>query len=118
MKLRLSLSIQENDSSSTSDMVSSFNVTQSKSPFTLRLILYPVIFAPISLKLPALILPSKFASIIVEKSHLSGIVSEYSNDTLESIMSKYKVHREELEDYNDLNNLMIGTKIIIPTHYE
>ena len=39
------------------------------------------------------------------------------NDTLESIMSKYKVHREELEDYNDLNNLMIGTKIIIPTHY-
>lgn len=40
------------------------------------------------------------------------------NDTLESIMSKYKVHREELEDYNDLNNLMIGTKIIIPTHYE
>lgn len=40
------------------------------------------------------------------------------NDKLESIMSKYKVHREELEDYNDLNNLMIGTKIIIPTHYE
>ena len=40
------------------------------------------------------------------------------NDTLESIMSKYKVHREELEDYNDLNNLMIGSKIIIPTHYE
>lgn len=40
------------------------------------------------------------------------------NDTLESIMSKYKVHREELEDYNDLNNLMVGTKIIIPTHYE
>lgn len=40
------------------------------------------------------------------------------NDTLESIMSKYNVHREQLEDYNDLNNLVVGTKIIIPTQYE
>ena len=30
-------------------------------------------------------------------------------------MNKYKVSREELENYNDLNNLDIGSKIIIPT---
>lgn len=40
------------------------------------------------------------------------------NDTLETIMSKYNVHREQLEDYNDLNNLVVGTKIIIPTQHE
>lgn len=40
------------------------------------------------------------------------------NDTLESIMNKYKVRREELEDYNDLDHLITGTKIIIPTHHE
>ena len=40
------------------------------------------------------------------------------NDTIDTIMTKYNVHREELEDYNDLDNLMIGTKIIIPTQHE
>lgn len=33
-------------------------------------------------------------------------------------MNKYQVHREELEDYNDLDNLIVGTKIIIPTQHE
>ena len=37
------------------------------------------------------------------------------NDNVEYIMNKYKVSREELENYNDLNNLDIGSKIIIPT---
>lgn len=36
------------------------------------------------------------------------------NDTLESIMLKYKVTKEELKDYNDIDNIIIGTKIIIP----
>ena len=40
------------------------------------------------------------------------------NDTIDTIMNKYQVHREELEDYNDLDNLIIGTKIIIPTQHE
>lgn len=40
------------------------------------------------------------------------------NDTLETIMNKYNVHREQLEDYNDLNNLVVGTKVIIPTQHE
>ena len=40
------------------------------------------------------------------------------NDTIDTIMNKYQVHREELEDYNDLDNLIVGTKIIIPTQHE
>ena len=38
------------------------------------------------------------------------------NDTVELIMDKYQVTREELENYNDLSNLSIGSKIIVPTH--
>lgn len=37
------------------------------------------------------------------------------NDTIESIMEKYQVSREDLDNYNDLDNLTIGMKIIIPT---
>lgn len=37
------------------------------------------------------------------------------NDTIESIMEKYQVSREDLDNYNDLGNLSIGMKIIIPT---
>ena len=33
-------------------------------------------------------------------------------------MDKYQVSREELESYNDLDNFVIGSKIIIPTHYD
>ena len=40
------------------------------------------------------------------------------NDTIESIMDKYKVSRLELEEYNDLNGINIGTKIIIPSGNE
>ena len=40
------------------------------------------------------------------------------NDTIEAIMDKYQVSREELESYNDLDNFVIGSKIIIPTHYD
>ena len=32
-----------------------------------------------------------------------------------SIMEKYQVSREDLDNYNDLSNLSIGMKIIIPT---
>lgn len=35
-------------------------------------------------------------------------------DTLDEVISKYKVSREILEEYNDLNNIKTGTKIIIP----
>lgn len=39
-----------------------------------------------------------------------------ANDTIEMIMDKYQVTKEELENYNDLSSLTIGSKIIIPTH--
>lgn len=39
------------------------------------------------------------------------------NDTIENIVLKYKVTLDELKEYNDLNNLQINDKIIIP-YYE
>ena len=39
-------------------------------------------------------------------------------ETLESIMSKYNTNKELLEQYNDLSNLTIGSKIIIPMNNE
>ena len=42
------------------------------------------------------------------------IVTE--NDTTESIIQKYQTTREELEAYNDLSDLQIGSKLIIPTN--
>lgn len=35
-------------------------------------------------------------------------------ETIQSLISKYKTTKEELEKYNDITNLTIGTKIIIP----
>ena len=40
------------------------------------------------------------------------------NDSLDSIMDKYKVSRKDLEEYNNLNELKNGTKIIIPSSNE
>lgn len=39
-------------------------------------------------------------------------------DTLDSIMEKYNITRDELEKYNDLSNLQLGDKLIIPNSYE
>ncbi len=35
-------------------------------------------------------------------------------DTLEKIIDTYHISREQLSEYNDLNNLEIGSKVIIP----
>ena len=40
------------------------------------------------------------------------------NDTLDEIINKYKITKEELSDYNDLDSIKIGTKLIIPCHNE
>lgn len=40
------------------------------------------------------------------------------NDTLESIMNKYKIDKDKLQEYNDLNEIKIGTKLIIPATNE
>ena len=39
-------------------------------------------------------------------------------DTLESILEKYNTTEEELKKYNDLSNLKLGDKLIIPNNYE
>lgn len=36
------------------------------------------------------------------------------NDTIESILEKYNVTKENIEKYNDLSEIKIGNKIIIP----
>ena len=64
--------------------------------------------------------------ITLEEELLSNMDSnpEYSiyrvytmkeEDTIDSILDKYKVTKEILSDYNDLDNLKIGDKIIIPS---
>lgn len=40
------------------------------------------------------------------------------NDTIESIMEKYNISRTELEEYNNLNDINKGSKIIIPCSNE
>lgn len=37
-------------------------------------------------------------------------------ETINSLITKYKTTKEELESYNDLTNLSMGSKIIIPVH--
>lgn len=60
-------------------------------------------------------LPNVFNSVSdVEtyKSYTVYIVRE--NDTLEGILTKYSVTKEDIEAYNDLDELKIGDKLIIP----
>ncbi|MBE6157391.1 MAG: hypothetical protein E7160_01200 [Firmicutes bacterium] len=38
-----------------------------------------------------------------------------NNDTIETVMNKYKITKEQLEEYNDVGNINVGSKIIIPT---
>jgi LysM repeat protein len=62
---------------------------------------------------------SIFESISEEEKFVTyhvHIVRE--DDTVESICTKYSVTKEELEDYNNLSELPIGTKIIVPTKNE
>lgn len=40
------------------------------------------------------------------------------NDTIDKILNNYKISREKLEEYNDLNEIKIGTKLIIPSTNE
>ena len=40
------------------------------------------------------------------------------NDTIESIIEKYNTNKETLELYNDISEVKLGDKIIIPVTYE
>ena len=60
-------------------------------------------------------IPNVFNSISdieTYKSYTVYIVRE--NDTLESILNKYAITKEDLESYNDLSEIKIGDKLIIP----
>ena len=48
---------------------------------------------------------------VTYKIHVMG-----ENDTVESILKKYDIKKSVLEDYNNLMDLKIGDKIIIPTN--
>ena len=37
------------------------------------------------------------------------------NQTIDEVITKYKTTREELSEYNDLDNLRVGSKLIIPS---
>lgn len=39
-------------------------------------------------------------------------------DTLDTVINKYKTTRDILSEYNDLSDVRIGTKIIVPNHNE
>lgn len=40
------------------------------------------------------------------------------SDTIEGILDKYKVTKEDLISYNDIDSIKVGSKIIIPCHNE
>lgn len=50
------------------------------------------------------------------KSYYVYIIRE--NDTLDSILTKYKITKEELEMYNDIKELKVNMKLIIPSSNE
>lgn len=63
--------------------------------------------------------PNIFDTISTDETYVTYyvyIVRE--TDTVDSILDKYKVTREDLSLYNDLDNIKIGTKVIIPCHNE
>ena len=49
-----------------------------------------------------------------EKYYTYKVYIVRENDTIESICSKYNVLLEDIKDYNDLSNISVGDKIIIP----
>ncbi len=62
---------------------------------------------------------SLFESIDVEdtyKTYKVYIIRE--NDNIETIIQKYSVEKEELEKYNNLSEIKLGDKIIIPITHE
>ena len=38
------------------------------------------------------------------------------NETIELVMDKYNITRDELKKYNDLENVIVGAKVIIPSY--
>lgn len=60
-------------------------------------------------------LNSLFSNISNDDIYVSySVYIVREGDTLESIISKYQVSEEQLKDYNDLKELKLGDKLIIP----
>ena len=68
--------------------------------------------------------PNNVSSIFSSLNDSEETFSTYSiyimqqNDNIENILNHYKTTKEELENYNDLSNISIGSKIIIPSNYK
>ncbi|MBE6147627.1 MAG: LysM peptidoglycan-binding domain-containing protein [Firmicutes bacterium] len=68
--------------------------------------------------------PTQMGSIIEAISETDETFVAYhvyivrENDTVEEIIEKYKTTREDLSAYNDIENIKLGSKIIIPCNNE
>lgn len=52
-----------------------------------------------------------------EDNYINYYVYIYrENDSLDNIIKKYNISKDELEEYNDLSSITIGSKIIIPNN--
>lgn len=62
--------------------------------------------------------PSLFSSLRDDEDTFAtySVYILRQDETLQTILDKYKVTKEDLEDYNDLSTITIGSKIIIPLH--
>ena len=70
------------------------------------------------------IVEEKMTSLFNQFSKDSEVYVTYNvliirdGDTIDSILEKYNVTEDELKKYNDLSNLQLGDKLIIPNSYE
>lgn len=49
-----------------------------------------------------------------EKYHSYKVYIIKQGDTIQTICDKYKIHLDDLKEYNDITNINVGDKIIIP----
>lgn len=58
-----------------------------------------------------------FGDLNEEEKYVTYRVYRVSEgDTIDKILEKYKVSKEELNNYNDITNINVGDKLIIPTN--
>lgn len=86
---------------------------------------------------PAQPIPVEVTNLGTDKSESSDLPSIFSNladssdtfckyhvyimresDTLENVISKYQTSRDALAEYNDLDTLPVGSKLIVPSNHE
>ena len=64
-------------------------------------------------------IPNLFDNINIDETYNTyKICIVRENDTLEEILEKYNTTKETLELYNDISEIKLGDKIIIPITYE